>query len=191
MSCLLNKSPLRLIPCRLFHCVFSTEYLYTRWKGANLKHPYNLKFSTLSIDTHQALGSPSIHRCSPCPWLSLRRAGAKRLRGLTAPIPPKNYPQTHRTDSSYETASLHALSAHPSPPPFGRYLSGRERQEPGGNFRRLRKTGFMGLFIDAHCTLESDIPWSDERRYDVSVSFGYYITILPRGQEFGKELLTE
>ena len=74
MSCLLNKSPLRLIPCRLFHCVFSTEYLYTRWKGANLKHPYNLKFSTLSIDTHQALGSPSIHRCSPCPWLSLRES---------------------------------------------------------------------------------------------------------------------
>ena len=143
-----------------------------------MTHRQKPKFNAPSIDAHQALGSPD------------GRAGAKRLRGLTAPIPPKNYPQNHRTDSSYETASLHALSAHPSPPPFGRYLSGRERQEPGGNFRRLRKTGFMGLFIDAHCTLESDIPWSDERRYDVSVSFGYYITILPRGQDFGKDLLT-
>ena len=48
-----------------------------------------------SIDAHQALGSPS------------GRAGAKRLRGLTAPIPPTNYPQTHPTDSSHEL--------HPSP----------------------------------------------------------------------------
>ena len=183
MSCLLNKSPLRLIPCRCFtlcflHCVFSTESLYTRWKCANFKHPYNPKFSTPSIDTHQALGSPS------------GRAGAKRLRGLTAQIPPTNYHQIHCTDSSYETAFLYELSTQPSPPPFGRYLSQRERQEPGVNFRRLRKTGFMGLSIDAHPTLESDIPWSDERRYDVSVSFGYYITILPRGQDFGKEFLT-
>ncbi len=36
-----------------------------------------------SIDTHQALGSPD------------RRAGAKRLRGLTAPISPTNPP--HRS----------------------------------------------------------------------------------------------
>ena len=42
-----------------------------------------------SIDIHQALGSPS------------GRAGAKRLRGLTAPIPPTNYPQIHCTDSTH------------------------------------------------------------------------------------------
>ena len=69
-----------------------------------------------SIDTHQALGSPS------------GRAGAKRLRGITAPILPTSYPQSYCTDSLYEIAFLHELSAHPSPPPFGRYLSGRERQ---------------------------------------------------------------
>ena len=74
------------------------------------------EFIPPSIDAHQTLGSPS------------GRAGAKRLRGLTAPILPTSYPQIHCTDSLDETAFLHELSAHPSPPPFGRYLSGRERQ---------------------------------------------------------------
>ena len=69
-----------------------------------------------SIDIHQALGSPS------------GRAGAKRLRGITAPILPTGYPQIHCSDSLYEIAFLHELSAHPSPPPFGRYLDRRERQ---------------------------------------------------------------
>ena len=41
-----------------------------------------------TLDAHQALGSPS------------GRAGAKRLRGLTAPILPTGYPQNHRTDST-------------------------------------------------------------------------------------------
>ena len=81
------------------------------------------QFIAPSIDDHQALGSPS------------GRAGAKRLRGLTAPILPTSYPQIHCTDSLYETASHHPLSAHPSPPPCGRYLSRRERQGLGGNFK--------------------------------------------------------
>ncbi len=68
-----------------------------------------------SIDTHQALGSPD------------RRTGAKRLRGLTAPILPTSYPQIHCTDSLYETTFFHGLSAPPSPPPYGRYLSSRGR----------------------------------------------------------------
>ena len=54
-----------------------------------------------TISAHQALGSPS------------GRAGAKRLRGLTAPILPISYPQIHRTNPSYETASHHPLSARP------------------------------------------------------------------------------
>jgi hypothetical protein len=41
------------------------------------------------IDAHQALGSPS------------GRAGAKRLRGITAPIPPIISPSNHCTDSTY------------------------------------------------------------------------------------------
>ena len=57
-----------------------------------------------SIDIHQALGSPS------------GRAGAKRLRGLTTPILPTGYPQIHCTDSLYETAFLHELSARPLSP---------------------------------------------------------------------------
>ena len=32
------------------------------------------KFTTPSIDTHRTLGSHSGHRCSPCPWLSLRES---------------------------------------------------------------------------------------------------------------------
>ena len=55
IECLLNKSPLRLIPhsyavgtykngfisrfyrfADFIHCVFSTEYPYTRWKGARI-----------------------------------------------------------------------------------------------------------------------------------------------------------
>ena len=48
-----------------------------------------------SIDTHRTLGSP------------FGRAGAKRLRGLTAPILPTSYPQNHRNDSSHE---LHAYT---------------------------------------------------------------------------------
>ena len=88
-----------------------------------------------TISAHQALGSPS------------GRAGAKRLRGLTVPIPPTNHPQNHRTDSPYETTFHHKLPAHPSPPPFGRYLSRRERQEPGGNFRRLRKPKYIIISI--------------------------------------------
>ena len=66
---------------------------------ADCKHIHKPKFIHPSTDAHQALGSPS------------GRAGAKRLRGLTAPIPLKNYPQNHCTDSSYETASRHSLSA--------------------------------------------------------------------------------
>ena len=96
-----------------------------------------------SIDTHQALGSPS------------GRAGAKRLRGLTAPILPTGYPQNHRTDFSYETAFLHKLSAHPSPPPFGRYLSRRERQELRANLKQPHKPQFNAPSIDAHRTLGS------------------------------------
>ena len=41
------------------------------------------------IDARQALGSPD------------RRAGAKRLRGLTALIPSTDFPQNHRTDATY------------------------------------------------------------------------------------------
>ena len=84
-----------------------------------------------SPDTHHTLGSPS------------GRAGAKRLRGLTAPILPTSYPQIHCTDSLYETASHHPLSAHPSPPPFGRYLSRRERQELSANFKQLHRPKFF------------------------------------------------
>ena len=47
------------------------------------------QFNALSTDAHRTLGSPG------------RRAGAKRLRGLTAPILPTGYPQIHRTDSTY------------------------------------------------------------------------------------------
>ena len=96
-----------------------------------------------SIDTHQALGSPS------------GRAGAKRLRGLTAPILPTSYPQIHCTDSLDETAFLHELSAHPSPPPFGRYLDRRERQELCGNLKQNDKPKFNVPFTDAHQALGS------------------------------------
>ena len=114
-----------------------------------LKQPHllrfhcKLQFIAQSIDTHQALGSPS------------GRAGAKRLRGLTAPILPTTYPQIHCTDSLYETAFLHELSAHPSPPPFGRYLSRRERQELCANFKQYYKPKFNAPFTDAHRTLGS------------------------------------
>ncbi len=57
---------------------------------ANLQQLHRPKFTVPSIDAHCTLGSPP------------GRAGAKRLRGLTAPIPPKNYPQNHRTDSTYK-----------------------------------------------------------------------------------------
>ena len=85
----------------------------------------------LTISAHQALGSPS------------GRAGAKRLRGLTAPIPPTTHPQTHRTDPPYETTFHHKLPAHPSPPPFGRYLSRRERQGLCANFKYPHKPQFI------------------------------------------------
>ena len=101
------------------------------------------QFNALSTDAHCTLGSPS------------GRAGAKRLRGLTAPIPPTNYLQNHRTDSLYETAFLHKLSAHPSPPPFGRYLSRRERQGLCANFKQPHKPQFIALSIDTHRTLGS------------------------------------
>ena len=68
-----------------------------------------------SIDTHQALGSPS------------GRAGAKRLRGLTAPIPPTAPQQIHRTLGSPSGRAgakrLRGLTApipptnHPTDPP--------------------------------------------------------------------------
>ena len=45
------------------------------------------------------------------------------------------------TCSLYETAFLHEPSAHPSPPPFGRYLSGRERQGPVWKLQAVRQTG--------------------------------------------------
>ena len=96
-----------------------------------------------SVDAHQALGSPS------------GRAGAKRLRGLTAPILPTSYPQIHCTDSLYETAFQHELSAHPSPPPFGRYLSRRERQELCANLKRNDKPKFIAPSTNAHRTLGS------------------------------------
>ena len=115
-----------------------------------------------STDAHQALGSPS------------GRAGAKRLRGLTAPIPPTAPQQIHRTppwlslreswreapERDHRTDSTHKLptesphrflsrtafrpplSAHPSPPPFGRYLSRRERQVLRANFRPFGNSGF-------------------------------------------------
>ena len=101
---------------------------------------YKPEFNAPSIDAHRALGSPS------------GRAGAKRLRGLTAPIPPTGYPQIHCTDSSYETAFLHELSAHPSPPPFGRYLSRRERQGLCANFKQPHKPKFIPPSIDTHRT---------------------------------------
>ncbi len=88
------------------------------------------QFIAPSIDAHQALGSPS------------GRAGAKRLRGITAPILPTSYPQIHCTHSSDETAFLHELSAHPSPPPFGRYLDRRERQGLCGNLKQNDKSEF-------------------------------------------------
>ncbi|MBQ2446290.1 MAG: hypothetical protein II272_07595, partial [Oscillospiraceae bacterium] len=65
------------------------------------------KFNALSIDAHQALGSPS------------GRAGAKRLRGLTAPILPTSYHQIHRTDSSHEPHSSTNCLHIPLPLPSG------------------------------------------------------------------------
>ena len=75
-------------------------------------------------DTHRSLGSLSIYRHPPSPWLSLRESWRE------APE------RAHRTNFSYEAAFLHELSAHPSPPPFGRYLSRRERQELCANFKQ-------------------------------------------------------
>ena len=109
-----------------------------------------------SIDTHCTLGSPS------------GRAGAKRLRGLTAPILPTGYPQIHCTDSLYETAFLHKLSAHPSPPPFGRYLSRRERQDLCANFKHPPQTELYGaarfpiLFVGATCGRPQNVSISSE-----------------------------
>ena len=79
-----------------------------RGKGlcANFKQHHKPEFIPPSIDTHQTLGSPS------------GRAGAKRLRGLTAPILPTSYPQNHPTNSSHErhfyTNRLNSLK-------YGRY----------------------------------------------------------------------
>ena len=121
----------------LSHC---TSYTLV---PANFKHLGKSECIALSTDAHLALGSPS------------GRAGAKRLRGLTAPILPTSYPQIYCTDSLYETAFLHELSAHPSPPPFGRYLSRRERQEPGANLKQNDKPKFILPSTDAHRTLVS------------------------------------
>ena len=96
-----------------------------------------------SIDAHQALGSPS------------GRAGAKRLRGLTAPIPSTDYHTEPPHQFFPRTAFLHELSAHPSPPPFGRYLSRRERQELCANFKTLDKPKFNAPSTDAHQALGS------------------------------------
>ena len=71
------------------------------------------------------------------------------------PSCPASYPQIHCTDSLYETAFLHELSAHPSPPPFGRYLSRRERQGLCANLKQNDKPKFTAPSIDAHRTLGS------------------------------------
>ena len=82
------------------------------WRGAPERDrctdsTHKPAFLALSIDAHQALGSPS------------GRAGAKRLRGLTAPILPINYPQNHRTDSSHELHSAPHCLHIPLPLPSG------------------------------------------------------------------------
>ena len=88
------------------------------------------KLNAPSIDTHQALGSPS------------GRAVPKGLRGLTAPIPPTSYPQSRCTNSLYKLhSSTHCLHD-PSPPPFGRYLSRRERQGLCANLKQYYKPKF-------------------------------------------------
>ena len=83
-----------------------------------------------STDARRALGSPD------------RRAGAKRLRGITAPIRPTNYLQNHRTNFSHLLHSSTNRLHDPSPPPFGRYLDRRERQGLCANFKQLDKPQF-------------------------------------------------
>ena len=98
------------------------------------------KFFAPSTDAHRALGSPS------------GRAGAKRLRGITAPISPTNYLQNHRTDFIYgltiellhqyisRTAFLHELSAQSLSPSL------REVPLPEGEARGC--VGTLSRFID-------------------------------------------
>ena len=86
------------------------------------------KFIPSSTDTHRTLGAPSVHRCPPRPWLSRpeswREAPERdNCTDFTYKLPTE---QPHQFLTL--TAFLHELSAHPSPPPFGRYLSRRERQ---------------------------------------------------------------
>ena len=123
-----NRNILRATTGRPYEQIRKSNCSTKRNLSLRLSMPTAPLALPLPIDAHQALGSPS------------GRAGAKRLRGLTAPIPPTNYPQNHRTDSLYETAFLHELSAHPSPPPFGRYLSRRERQGAGCKLQTVLKT---------------------------------------------------
>ncbi len=75
-------------------CVQTSSRSKNRNFTLRLPMPTALSALPPSINAHHTLGAPD------------GRAGAKRLRGLTAPIPPTNSPQNHRTDPSYETAFL-------------------------------------------------------------------------------------
>ncbi len=109
-----------------------------------------------SIDALRALGSPS------------GRAGAKRLRGLTAPIPPTNYPQNHCTDSTHTLPTepphrspirncipLPTVCTTPLPLPSGGTSPHGARQEPCANFKQHHKPRFIPPSIDAHRSLGS------------------------------------
>ena len=108
-----------------------------------------------SIDAHRTLGAPSVHRCPPSPWLSLReswREAPERAHctDSTHKLPKESlhrfYLQSiHKTTAPIPYTKLHPITHclhDPSPPPFGRYLSRRERQGLCSYFKLLHTTAF-------------------------------------------------
>ena len=79
----------------------------------------------------------SVYRCPPSSWLSLRESWREAPERAHCTDSTQKLPTEppHRLLS--RTAFLHELSTHPSPPPFGRYLSRRERQGLCANFKLL------------------------------------------------------
>ena len=111
------------------------------------------QFIAPSIDAHQALGSPSIPRCPPSPWLSLRESWRE------APE------RAHCTDSSHRppTAPPHrflirncipppTVCTTPLPLPSGGTSPHGARQGPGANFKHPHKPRFMEQFDFRICS---------------------------------------
>ncbi len=94
-------------------------------------------------DARRGLGSPD------------RRAGAKRLRGLTAPISPTNYPKNHRINISHECIPPRTVCTIPLPLPAGGTSPGGRGKGLCANFEQLHRPKFIAPSTDALRTLGS------------------------------------